>query len=424
MRFDALAEWLAWQEALHPKKIDLGLDRVKGVLRRLQPHLRKPFTITVGGTNGKGSCVAYLDSMLRAQGYRVGAYTSPHLLRYNERICIDGRPVDDAAICRSFGRIDEARDDTSLSFFEFGTLAALDIFAQADLDLQILEVGLGGRLDAVNVVDADAVLLASIDIDHQDWLGATREAIGYEKAGVLRPYRPAVVSDPAPPASLLEHARALPADLARFGRDFRYETHESGWNWNGRRGRYRDLPRPALSGEHQYRNAAGVLQLLELIDSQRPVAEEAVRTGLRQARLRGRFEVLDGPVPIVLDVAHNPQAVGILAEQLQQRFPERRMHGVFALMRDKDRVGVIERINDLIGSWYLPPLKVGRAAPPESLADTLHRMGAERVEYRFRDVSEAVAAARSRAQAGDLIIVFGSFFLVAEYFVQCADLPG
>lgn len=423
MRFVALAEWLAWQEALHPKTIDLGLDRVKDVFRRLHPYPRLPFTITVAGTNGKGSCVAYLDAMLRAMGYRVGAYTSPHLLRYNERICIDGAPVDDAVICQSFVRIDSVRGKTSLSFFEFGTLAALDIFAQADLDLQILEVGLGGRLDAVNIVDADAVLLASIDIDHQDWLGTTREAIGYEKAGVLRPGRPAVVTDPAPPAALLEYARKLPADLARFGRDFHCVVHERGWTWSGRRTGYRDLPLPALIGDHQCRNAAGVLQVLELIEPRWPVHVDAVVSGLRNVRLRGRFEVIDGAVPIVLDVAHNPQAVGILAAQLRRCFPGRRIHGIFALMRDKDRAGVIERIKDVIAIWYLPPLKVGRAAAPESLADSLHGMGVERVEYALRDVSEAVAAARSRAQAGDILVVFGSFFLIAEYFVQCGELP-
>lgn len=423
MRFSALAEWLAWQEALHPKSIDLGLDRVKRVFRRLLPRPILPFTITVGGTNGKGSCVAYLDAILRAQGYRVGTYTSPHLLRYNERICIDGRPVDDEPICRAFSRIDDAREDTSLSFFEFGTLAALDIFSQADLDLQILEVGLGGRLDAVNIVDADAVLLASIDIDHQDWLGTTRESIGFEKAGVLRPHRPAVVVDPDPPASLLDYAEKLPSDLACLGRDFHYCATESAWTWSGRRHQYRDLPRPALAGDHQCLNAAGVLQVLELIERQWPVEERAVRSGLRNIRLRGRFEVLRGDVPMVLDVAHNPQAVGNLAQQLRKWFPDRTIHGVFALMRDKDVVGVIERIKAVVAHWYLPPLKVARAATPQSLADSLRSLGVDGVEYQFKDVSDAVASARARAGAGDVVVVFGSFFLVAEYFAQCAELP-
>lgn len=423
MRFQALAEWLAWQEALHPKTIDLGLDRVKGVFRRLHPRPHLPFTITVAGTNGKGSCVAYLDAMLRSGGYRVGAYTSPHLLRYNERICIDGTPVDDEAICEAFVRIDEARGDTSLSFFEFGTLAALDIFCRAGLDLQILEVGLGGRLDAVNIVDADAVLLASIDIDHQDWLGTTRESIGYEKAGVLRTGRPAVVTDPQPPASLIAYAQALPADLASIGRDFHYETHEFSWSWTGRSGYRRDFPLPALYGDHQCRNAAGALQVLEMIEASWPLDQHSLVAGLRDVRLRGRFEVLDGIVPIVLDVAHNPQAIGILAEQLRVHFPGRVVHGVFALMRDKDLVGVIERVKDVIARWYLPPLKMCRAAPPASLADTLHGLGVKGVEYAFRDVPDAVTAARSRASAGDVLVVFGSFFLVAEYFAQCVDMP-
>lgn len=422
MRFRALAEWLAWQEALHPKAIDLGLERVKEVFRRLRPNPRLPFTITVGGTNGKGSCVAYLDAMLRAGGYRVGVYTSPHLLRYNERICIDGTPVADEAICQAFGRIDRARGDTTLSFFEFGTLAALDLFAQSDLDLQVLEVGLGGRLDAVNIVDADAVLLASIDIDHQDWLGTTRESIGYEKAGVLRPGRPAVVTDPEPPLSLLQYAAALPTELTRFGRDFRYEAGASVWSWFGRATALHDLPPPGLTGAHQCRNAAGVLQILEHIAERWPVGDTAIRSGLQNVRLRGRFEVIEGPVPIVVDVAHNPQAVGVLAGQLRERFPGRTIHGVFALMRDKDVAGVIGRIKEVISHWYLPPLNAARAATPESLARSLHGAGAERVEYTFADFSDALAAARSRAASGDVIVIFGSFFLVAEYYAECAEL--
>lgn len=423
MQTKALAEWLAWQEALHPKPIDLGLDRVKQVFRRLHPNPILPFTITVGGTNGKGSSVAYLDSILRAQGYRVGAYTSPHLLRYNERIAVDGLPVEDAAICDAFGRIEAVRGDISLSFFEFGTLAALDVFMQSGLDLQILEVGLGGRLDAVNVVDADAVLLASIDIDHQDWLGTNRETIGYEKAGVLRGGRPAVVSDPEPPATLLDHAAALGCDLACLGRDYWFDAAHGRWTWSGRNSLLADLPLPALTGEHQCQNAAGVLQLLESISERWPVDEHSVRTGLQAVRLHGRFEVLPGRVPTVLDVAHNPHAVAHLAKQLRQRFPNNRIHGVFALMRDKDAVGVIERIKSLIGSWYLPPLKLARAAPPALLADTLHTLGVERVKWEFVDVSDAVAAAMRQATTGDIIVVFGSFFLVAEYFAECAELP-
>ena len=423
MRFGTLAEWLAWQETLHPKSIDLGLDRAKGVYRRLHPDPSLPFTITVGGTNGKGSSVAYLDAILRAQGYRVATYTSPHLLRYNERICINGTPVEGERICAAFARVDEVRRDTTLSFFEFGTLAALDIFSRANLDLQILEVGLGGRLDAVNIVDANAVLLSSIDIDHQDWLGNTRESVAFEKAGVLRPGRPAVVSDPDPPASLLQCAASLPTDLARPGRDFDFSTTETGWDWSGKATHYRDLPLPALAGDHQLRNAAGVLKVLELIATDWPVSDCAVRAGLQNVQLSCRFQVIRGEVPIVLDVAHNPQAVAALAHHLRKRFPHRAVHAVFALMKDKDIVGVVGNIRDVVTRWYLPPLKVARAATPASLAGTLRSLGVEGVEWDFREVSGAVSSARANARADDLIVVFGSFFLVAEYLAQCPDLP-
>lgn len=421
MRFETLAEWLVWQEALHPKSIDLGLDRVKGVYHRLRKGPGRPFTITVGGTNGKGSCVAYLDAILRARGYRVATYTSPHLLRYNERIRIGGVPVDDERICAAFARVDAARRDATLSFFEFGTLTALDIFSRVDLDLQVLEVGLGGRLDAVNIVDADAVLLSSIDLDHQDWLGDTRESIGFEKAGILRPGQPAVVVDADPPDSLLRYAASLPNDLGRPGVDFRVVATANGWDWHGRTTQYHDLPLPALAGEHQLRNAAGVLALLERIAAVRPVDESAVRTGLETVDLQGRFQVLPGSVPIVLDVAHNPQAVGVLAGTLRERFPGRRIRAVFALMRDKDVVGVVAQIQDLVAGWYLPPLTVTRAASPDALANILRSLGAEGVECAFGDVSGAVDAARSNARAGELIVVFGSFFLVAEYMARCVD---
>ncbi len=417
-RFSSLSEWLKWQEGLHPKSIDLGLDRVRGVLERLCPDPRWPFTITVGGTNGKGSSVAYLDAILRAQGYRVGAYTSPHLLRYNERIAIDGQPVDDQTLCGAFERIEAVRDGTSLSFFEFGTLAALDIFMQRGVDIQILEVGLGGRLDAVNSIDADAVLLASIDIDHQDWLGTTREAIGYEKAGVFRPGRPAVVSDPEPPASLIEHAARAGTPLACLGRDFSFEVTDRRWNWFGRRRHLLDLPLPALSGEHQCRNAAGALQLIDEVAERWPVDESSVRRGLAAVNLHGRFEIIDDRVPIVVDVAHNPQAVAQLAHQLRERFPGRRFHAVFTLMRDKDAAGVVDRIGDLIVDWYLPPLPLARASAPAALAELLHCSGHERVNYPFSNVSEAVASAVRTAAPGEIVVVFGSFFLVAEFFAE------
>ncbi|WP_054774514.1 bifunctional folylpolyglutamate synthase/dihydrofolate synthase, partial [Methylogaea oryzae] len=317
MRFSTLAEWLAWQETLHPKPIDLGLQRVRRVYDALGSGAA-PFTITVGGTNGKGSSVALLSAILRAAGYRVGTYTSPHLLRYNERIQIDGEPVDDATICEAFGRVDGARGDTSLSYFEFGTLTALDIFRRAGLDAQILEVGLGGRLDAVNIIDADAALVASIDIDHQEWLGDSRDAIALEKAGIYRRGHPAVLGDPEAPPALLSYVDEQGIALHRQGREFGYSMDGAGWNWRGSTGSLRELPLPAMPGKHQLLNASAVLQLLQLVQTRLPVAESAVRRGLETVRLAGRFQLIPGAPAVLADVAHNPQAARVLAEYLRE----------------------------------------------------------------------------------------------------------
>lgn len=420
MRFATLDQWLVWQEVLHPKSIDLGLTRVKTVFQALAPGLKVPFTITVGGTNGKGSCVAMLDAILRAQGYRVGTYTSPHLLRYNERMRINGECVADGPICEAFARIDQVRGDISLSFFEFGTLAALDIFSQAGLDVQILEVGLGGRLDAVNIIDTDGALIASIDIDHQDWLGDTRDSIALEKAGILRPERPAVIGDPDPPAALLAHAEAKGIGLTCQGRQFSYEKSAAGWTWRGEGKCLRNLPYPSLKGEHQLMNAAAVLQLLHALEDRLPVSDAAIRQGLESVRLPGRFQYIDGAVPFLLDVAHNPQAVKVLADHLRQQFPGRRLHAVFAIMRDKDIVGVVNHIKMLIDRWYLAPLKISRAASDLHLRQVMEDLGIAEVECGFPDAAAAFAAARGNAHNGDLVVVFGSFFLIAEFLAQAA----
>lgn len=420
MRFTTLADWLAWQETLHPRAIDMGLGRVSRVFEAMGGNRRVPFTITVGGTNGKGSCVALLDAILRAQGYRVGTYTSPHILKYNERIRIDGRMVGDAPICEAFARIDAARGATSLSFFEFGTLAALDIFADAGLDVQILEVGLGGRLDAVNIIDTDAALLASIDIDHQEWLGHTREAIGLEKAGIFRAGRPAVIGDPAVPDSVLGYAEQQGVPLRCQGRDFGYEVTGQGWTWWSGTARLDDLPRPAIPGEHQLMNAAAVLETLHRIADRRPVSVDAIRGGLAGVSLMGRFQFFPGEVPVLLDVAHNPQAVGMLAGHLRREFAGRRIHAVFAVMRDKDIVGIVEHIRAVIDHWYLAPLAMPRAATAGELLEIFRDLGVSAVEQGFGDVGAALAKARAGARSGDLILVFGSFFLVSEYLAHTA----
>lgn len=423
MRFSNLGEWLAWQETLHPQAIDLGLERVRRVYCALNPAQERPFTITVGGTNGKGSCVAALDAILRRAGYRVGAYTSPHILRYNERICIGGVPVDDAAICASFERIEAVRGETTLSFFEFGTLAALDIFRGAELDVQILEVGLGGRLDAVNIVDADVALVASIGIDHEEWLGLTREAIGQEKAGIFRRGRICVLGDPEAPATVLGHAEAIGADLLVQGRDFAFWRDGDSWVWQGRGGDREMLPKPCLRGDHQYLNMSAVLQVIEAVRPRLPVPADAIQAGLANIHLPGRFQIIEGEPTVLLDVAHNPHAVRVLADYLRQFKQERPVHAVFAMMRDKDIRGVLGCIRELVDDWYLAPLQLPRAATPETLLPVFAELGAQEVHHGFSDAAEAFARVHRNAENESIILVFGSFFLVAEYLARIESNP-
>jgi dihydrofolate synthase/folylpolyglutamate synthase len=418
MRFKTLAEWLAWQETLHPKSIDLGLSRVKKVYGQLGRRGKQPFTITIGGTNGKGSCVAMLDAILRQEGYRVGTYTSPHLLRYNERIRIDGESVSDDRICDAFERIERVREETTLSFFEFGTLAALDIFAAADLDVQVLEVGLGGRLDAVNIIDADAALIASIDLDHQDWLGDTRAVIGLEKAGIFRHGRPAVIGDIDAPTAVVQYADEHGVPLSLSGRDFTYEVIGDSWNWLGRNIQLTDLPLPALKGNHQLINASAVLEILHRIEDRLPVSPAAIRGGLRNVTLAGRFQYVPGRVPVLLDVAHNPQAVRILADYLRCQFSGKTIQAVFAVMRDKDIHGIVNNIKDLVELWYLAPLKMPRAATADQLLPIFDNLGVSAVRSGFPDAVAAFDAAGQSAASDHLVLVFGSFFLVSEYLAH------
>jgi dihydrofolate synthase/folylpolyglutamate synthase len=418
MRFATLDEWLAWQETLHPKSIDLGLRRVRQVALAMQLQQPQPFTLTVAGTNGKGSTVALLDAMLRAAGYRVGAYTSPHLLRYNERVRVNGVCAEDAALCESFQRIDEARGDISLSFFEFGTLAALDWFAQSELDVQILEVGLGGRLDAVNLIHPDAALIASIAIDHRDWFGDSREAIALEKAGILRSGKPAIIGDPQPPASLLNFAHKEGIAISRLGVEFGYQRRDDTWDWQGLGTGLEQLPFPALSGEHQLRNASAAIQLLRSVAQHRPVSEAAIRDGLQMVKLAGRFQYFEGPVPVLLDVAHNPEAAGILAGYLRERFPDRRIHAVFAVMRDKDIAGIIQPLAGLVEHWYLAPVAFARAATVPELKSVFDSLSVEPVSSGFATATEAIATARENAPPDSLLVVFGTFLLVSEFLAH------
>lgn len=411
-RFESLSAWLAWQETLHPNRIDLGLARVAAVAGRmglLQPGYG---VFTVAGTNGKGSSVALLAAILDAAGYRTGCYTSPHLLRYNERIRLCGEPVSDAALCRAFERIDRARGTQTLSYFEFGTLAALSLFADAGLDVVLLEVGMGGRLDAVNIIDPDAALVTAIDIDHSAWLGADRESIGREKAGIFRAGRPAICADPAPPASVADAAAALGADWFQLGRHYAWSSSGDGWNWQGPHSRYSGLPLPALQGAHQLDNAAGVLMALDAVKDRYPVSRTAIERGLRSVTLAGRFQVLPGPVDLILDVAHNPASGRRLAQMLADRPCRGQTWLVLGMLQDKDVAQFSSPLLPVADHWCLAGLATERGQSAGQLRRALP--DSARDVQLFRSVAAACRLARSRAVAGDRIVACGSFVTVAE----------
>ncbi len=414
----ALARWLARIEGLNPKTIDLGLERLRGVADRL--GLALPCAVvTVGGTNGKGSTCAMLEAILLADGYRVGVYTSPHLVRFNERARLGGAPVDDAALVEQFEAVEAARGGVALTYFEFTTLAVLRLFQQRAPEVAILEVGLGGRLDAVNLVDADCAIVTGIGIDHAEYLGDTRERIGWEKAHIYRPGRPAICSDPQPPATLVEYAQSIGADLWLCGRDFRYSGDRQQWSYAGRGLRRSGLAPPALRGANQLQNAAGVLAALESLRARLPVSQQAVRAGLAAVELPGRFQVLPAQPTVILDVAHNPHAAVQLAANLDAMPGFRQTFAVFGSMRDKDVDGVIAALKPRVRHWLPVSLPGPRAATAQWLAQRLEAAGVARegedssVEC-HPDPSSALAAARGRAGANDRILVFGSFLTVAD----------
>src|SRR5882672_3608325 len=419
-----LDAWLEYIERLHPKTIDLTLERVRAVAARLALRPTCPVFI-VGGTNGKGSTCALLDAILRAAGYRVGLHTSPHLLRFNERAVIDGAPVDDDALMSHLATVESARGDTTLTYFEFTTLAILRLFQHARLDAAVLEVGLGGRFDAVNMIDADCSIITSIDLDHVEYLGPTRERIGFEKAHIYRANRPAICSDPQPPDSLNQVAAALGADLWLFGRDFRYQSlpAERGllqWRYVGRVQSRAGLPFPALRGANQLLNAAGALAALEALAERLPVSQQAVREGLTRVTLPARFQVLPGRPVVILDVAHNPHAAAVLAQNLDSQgfFPA--THAVFGMLRDKDVAGVVERLKNKIDFWHVGPTAGPRGLAEEAAAaivcagvGKIEEGAAARVT-RYPTLAQAYAGARARAGTDDRIVVLGSFLTVAD----------
>jgi dihydrofolate synthase/folylpolyglutamate synthase len=412
MRFNDLDAWLKWQETLHPSEIELGLDRVSEVARRMGVLQSQSKVITVAGTNGKGSSLSMLESIYRAAGYQTGLYTSPHIHRYNERIRINGLEVQDDLLCQAFESVDQARGEISLSYFEFGTLAALQIFSESHLDILLLEIGLGGRLDAVNIVDADVALITAIDIDHVDWLGGDRETIGREKAGIMRQGHVAVVSDPNPPESISDYADEVGAHCVQAGRDYHFLRHEQGWEWSLGDVHYPELPAPALQGEFQYQNAAGVLAVIEMLQADMPVSDQAVVQGLSTAQCPGRMMQLSQSPEIIIDVAHNPQSVRSLAQYLSQYPVKGRTVAVLGVMADKDVGQMLEVLRPLISSWYLVKPDVARAMSLESLAEVLSEAGLQ--GKICGEVMQGLEAARQEVGKEDRIIVFGSFFTVAE----------
>jgi len=409
----SLDDWLDYISAQHPATIALGLERVREAAERMG-MARCPVVITVGGTNGKGSTCAMLEKILLESGYRVGLYTSPHLLRYNERVRLQGEDVSDDLLVESFERVEAARGTTPLTYFEFGTLGALDIFGRASLDVAILEVGLGGRLDAVNIVDADVACVVSVDLDHQAFLGNDRESIGYEKAGIYRAGRAAIFGDTNPPDRLVAHAKQIGADLQVLGRDFRYEAHERQWDFIGRRGAKRALPMPALRGRWQLKNACVALAALDEVADRVPVSLGEVKRGFTNVRLAGRLQVLPGRPSIVLDVAHNPHAARALADGLGDMGFYERTFAVFAMLADKDIGGVIDAMRGRVDQWFVASVAAERAAPAQRVADLLSGRGLSAVTRTFATVSAALEEARRQAGPNDRIIVFGSFYTVAE----------
>lgn len=428
----SLEDWLAHISAQHPASIALGLDRVREAGERLfspsgaagtrqgmlvPPGGKRgpsPVFITVGGTNGKGSTCAFLERILMEAGYRVGLYTSPHLLRYNERVRIGGEEADDASLAESFERVEAARGRTPLTYFEYGTLAALWIFAERGVEAAILEVGLGGRLDAVNIVDADAAIVASVDLDHQAYLGPDRESIGFEKAGIYRGGRPAIFGDADPPRRLLDHAAAIGADLQVLGRDFRYERSERQWDFIGRKGAKRALPVPALRGSWQLKNACSALAALDELAERLPVSLGEVKRGLALVRLPGRLQVLPGRPAVVLDVAHNPQAARALASGLGEMEYFESTIAVFGVLADKDIGGIVDAVKDRIDRWHVAAPDSERAASAAAVASVLEAKGLGGATRSFATIAAALDGARRQAGANDRIVVFGSFYTVAE----------
>jgi dihydrofolate synthase/folylpolyglutamate synthase len=408
-----LQEWLDWCEQLHPVAIDMGLERVKTVADRMDLRFDCP-VITVAGTNGKGSTCAMLEAVLLQAGYRTGVYTSPHLVQFEERCRLHGESASAEVFAEAFAAVDAVRGDVSLTYFEFSTLAILHLMAKSNLDVAILEVGLGGRLDAVNIIDADCAVITSIDIDHTAILGKDRESIGFEKAGIMRAGRPVIVSDPVPPQSVIDHASAVGSDVWLFGRDFNFSGDKQQWAWAGRDRRYSGMAYPALRGANQLINASGVLAALDALRQRIPVTAQAVRNGLAMVELPGRFQIVPGQPVLVLDVAHNPHSVAALAANLDAMGFYPTTHAVFGAMADKDLLPMLQKVNPMIDRWYFTDLPLPRAAKAADLQQAWQAQNnrSDSASSVHNEPMQALQAAIDAADPADRIVVFGSFYTV------------
>jgi dihydrofolate synthase / folylpolyglutamate synthase len=410
---ETLQDWLAHCENLHPKTIQMGLERVQVVAARMGLRFGCP-VITVAGTNGKGSTCAMLEAIALQAGWRTGVYTSPHLVHFEERCRIHGDIVKAPALLPHFEQVEAARQDVALTYFEFTTLAIMSLMAASGLDVAILEVGLGGRLDAVNVVDADCAVITSIALDHMDYLGNDRESIGREKAGILRTGKPAIVSDPVPPQSVLDRAVEIGADLWTLGRDFNFSGDKQQWAWAGRGRRYGGLAYPALRGANQLINASGVLAAFEALRTRLPVTAQAVRNGLAMVELPGRFQIVPGQPTLVLDVAHNPHSAAALAANLDAMGFYPTTHGVFGAMGDKDLAAMFKKMGPLIDRWYFTDLPTARADTAAALQAKWQSLETRRdvSATTHADPTQALRCAVAAADPADRIVVFGSFYTV------------
>lgn len=407
-----LEQWLEYQQQLHHAEIELGLGRIASVWKKLHPDPIDATVITVSGTNGKGSTVAYLEAILIAAGYSVGAYTSPHLVRYNERMRINGQDATDDAICAVFEQIEDARDDIPLTYFEFGTLAALLLFEMEDVNVMVLEVGLGGRLDATNLVDADGVIVTSIGLDHLDWLGSDINQIAREKAGIMRPAKPAVIAQANTPSSLFEHAIEIGAQLIVSGKDYHINHTPHSWSWRSASIRYNNLPVPQLPGSHQLDNAAAAIALLQNMSLQ--VDEASIHTGLSNARVQARFQVLQYAPRVVLDVAHNREAAEVLSQTLASNHDVHRWVAVMSMFADKPIGAVVAELDEQVDAWYIYPLASARAISLDELEKRMLAAGIHGSVHREADFDQAYQQAYAMLGEHDGLIIFGSFEVAGE----------